>query len=75
VLTVFALRAALAEKVCAAGAANVATVPNVSASDATISTAPIEVAVVDESTDTDLVALAAPECADTESDWLLAAVG
>ena len=29
VLTVFALRAALAEKVCAAGAANVATVPNV----------------------------------------------
>ena len=46
-----------------------------SAADATISTAPIEVAVVDESTDTDLAALAAPEYAGNESDWLLAAVG
>ena len=53
VLTVLTLRAALPEKGCAAGAANVSTVPNVSTSKVSISTAPMEVAVVDASASTD----------------------
>jgi hypothetical protein len=40
----------------------------VSASDATISTAPMEVAVVDESASTDWATLPAPESAGTECD-------
>ena len=74
VLTVLAVRA-LEERVCAAGAANVATDPTEAASDATISTAAIEVAVVDESANTDLAEAVTPDSAGTESDRLVGAVG
>ena len=75
VLTVLAVRWALEERVCAAGAANVATDPTEAASDATISTAAIEVAVVDESANTDLAEAVTPDSGANESDRLVGAVG